>query len=293
MDFYNFSTAEKNRWLQLRAIEWSGMPSFITQPIVPIMFIFYPPYLVVLTVIGIGLLWCLVRYSFISVNIANALIYPVFILKWPAAIGSCIYLFINNHPIVAILALSWPFLSGITCPPGKIGVIELAFAEKLGYVKPQPNMVLQVGQYTLTQPVTETDGLTEFTTKEYTEAESTGMLRMLDDEKFYHGIPEVRFSLTPWDETTIGATKGKKYKICLQKMTTNSKLAETYLQTTVQYVNELAGKYNEHPLFSKKFIWDREQGNIILYMIKGMGWYSVNIFFTSNIIREQIQKLQS
>ncbi|MGA3318854.1 MAG: tetratricopeptide repeat protein [Candidatus Korobacteraceae bacterium] len=54
--------------------------------------------------------------------------------KWPFAIGSAIYLFIYRQFVPGLIALFWPFLAGLIPPPGKIGVIELAFAKKIGYV---------------------------------------------------------------------------------------------------------------------------------------------------------------
>jgi hypothetical protein len=53
---------------------------------------------------------------------------------WPSAIGSTIYLFIHRQFVPGLIALFWPFLAGYIPPSGKIGVIELAFAKKLGYV---------------------------------------------------------------------------------------------------------------------------------------------------------------
>ena len=55
-------------------------------------------------------------------------------LKWPAAISAAIYLFIKGNYISGVLALLWPLLAGFVCIPGKVGLIELAFAKKIGYV---------------------------------------------------------------------------------------------------------------------------------------------------------------
>jgi hypothetical protein len=105
--FSTYSEAEIQRWLHLRAIEWSGWPAFVSQPIVPILLI-------------VG--------------------------KWPAAIGSCIYLGVQRHYVLAIVALLWPFLAGFVSAPARlffgligiprqIGKVELALAKQIGYVK--------------------------------------------------------------------------------------------------------------------------------------------------------------
>ena len=56
----------------------------------------------------------------------------------------------------------------------------------------------------------------------------------------------------------------------------------------VQFINKEIGRYNEHTFLSDKYIWDTDKGNIILYRLSMFDIHSVNIFFTSNIIREQM-----
>ena len=62
MNFEGYTDDEVRRWLWLRAMEWDAFPAYISQPIAPILFIFYPWYLVLLAVLCIGLIWCLIRY---------------------------------------------------------------------------------------------------------------------------------------------------------------------------------------------------------------------------------------
>ena len=125
------------RWCWLRAVEWAAFPAFLSQPVAPILFIFFPWYFVMLGVVTLGLVWRFVRYSFVSVRIASAVVVPVVWLKWPASIGSSIYLFLHHQPVAGVLALVWSFVAGWTGAaigfPTQVGVIELAFAKKIGY----------------------------------------------------------------------------------------------------------------------------------------------------------------
>jgi len=73
---------------------------------------FFPLVFVVLGVIALGLIWRFVRYSFVSVRLAGVVVVPVVWLKWPASIGSGIYLFIHHQPAAGVLALVWPFVAG-------------------------------------------------------------------------------------------------------------------------------------------------------------------------------------
>lgn len=148
-------------------------------------------------------------------------------------------------------------------------------------------MINKVGIYTLNEEVVTAIGLKEYSNEEYLLAERVGMKRILADEKFFNGIT-VDFAFLTWDSTVIGSTKGKIYKISLQFNSKNSKLAKAVLHTTLAFVNKQIGKYNEHPFLSSKYIWDTKEGNVILYNVKSFDIHSVNIFFTSSIIRNQM-----
>ncbi|MGB7583100.1 MAG: hypothetical protein WBL85_11715 [Sedimentisphaerales bacterium] len=136
MNFTNWTNDEIKRWLWLRSIEWAALPAFVSQPLAPILFIFFPWYLVLGVVVILGVLWCLLRYLFVNVAFATIACCIVVWLKWPSAVGSAIYLFFHHHPLPAIIALLWPLLAGFAGIPGKVGVIELAFAKKIGFVSP-------------------------------------------------------------------------------------------------------------------------------------------------------------
>ena len=134
MNFAGYTDAEIQRWLHLRAIEWSGFPGYISQIIAPILFIFYPWWQVLLAVVLISLPWCIIRYWFVIAELSDKICLLVVWLKWPVCIGSAIYLFIHQQPIAAVVAFIWPFLAGFLTLPGKVGIIELRFAKSIGYV---------------------------------------------------------------------------------------------------------------------------------------------------------------
>lgn len=129
------SDDEINRWLLLRSIEWLNLPAFVSSPFAPILFIFFPWYWVLVTILILGVLWSSIRYRFVNVAIATIFSYCD-LLAWPAAIGSAIYLFIHHRYFPAIIALVWPPLAGCIGIPGKPGIIEHAFAQKIGLIPP-------------------------------------------------------------------------------------------------------------------------------------------------------------
>jgi hypothetical protein len=140
MNFAGYTDDMMTRWLWLRAVEWGNFPSYISTPIAPILLIFYPWYFVVLGIIALSCVWSLVRYSFVSVRLAGAATVFHICLKWPAAIGSSIYLFIHHRPVVGVLALIWPIVAGLLGGPVKIGIIQSALAKRIGFVLPDAKL---------------------------------------------------------------------------------------------------------------------------------------------------------
>ena len=134
MRFANWTEAEIQRWLVLRAIEWCAFPAFASQPLVPIMFLLFSWYWVIAAVVVFNILWSGIRYSYVNITAATMACLFVAWAKWPFAIGSAIYLFFHRQFVPGLIALIWPFLAGLIPPSGKIGVIELAFAKKIRYV---------------------------------------------------------------------------------------------------------------------------------------------------------------
>jgi len=130
-----FTEEETRRWLFLRASEWNNWPSFLSQPVVPVMFIFYKWFFVLAGVLLLDALWAAIRYRYVNVAAATFAVFFVKFAKWPAALGSAIYLFIHHSYLAGILAVAWPLgLCGVVGVPGKIGNVELLFARKIGYV---------------------------------------------------------------------------------------------------------------------------------------------------------------
>ena len=83
-------------------------------------------------------------------------------------------------------------------------------------------MIKEIGNYSRTQKIECAQGLKEFSEEEYFMAETVGMKRMLEDEKMFNG-PAIEFASVPWETTTIGSTKGRIYKICLQLNSSSKK----------------------------------------------------------------------
>jgi hypothetical protein len=105
----------------------------------------FPTLSVIIGLIAADFLWRFVRYSFVSPSLASFGASFVVFLKWPCAIGAAIFLFVQQRHGVAILAFVWPlFASFVSAPlsllsstigrPTLVGVIELEFAKRIGYV---------------------------------------------------------------------------------------------------------------------------------------------------------------
>jgi|ERR1035437_2875417 hypothetical protein len=152
-------------------------------------------------------------------------------------------------------------------------------------------MIKKIGDYYLTKELSTSTGIKEYSENEYQMAELVGMKRVLEDEKFFNG-PQIRFANVNWTNSVIGTTKGKIYKIVLENYTPNKAIAKKYIKLAVDFINIQIGKYDEHPFLADKYIWDTSEGNIIVLGRKEAGIFYTGVFFTSNIIREQMLDIQ-
>jgi hypothetical protein len=122
-------------WSWLRAVEWGRWPIFLSQPLAPILLLFFDWKAVILGVVAANFLWAvLVRYQF--VNVPLAYLGALFVrLKWLAYPSVAIYLFLQKETIPALVALFWPlliFVIGVV-PTTQIGRIQKMFMAKLSY----------------------------------------------------------------------------------------------------------------------------------------------------------------
>ena len=104
------SNDENVRWAWLRAVEWDGWPNFISQPLVPVLFYFYPWALVLIWLSLVALLWrVLVVPYWISPGLADA--GPLLVrLRFVTAPAMAYLLWKEDHAPLAVAALIWPLL---------------------------------------------------------------------------------------------------------------------------------------------------------------------------------------
>ncbi|MGD0038329.1 MAG: hypothetical protein ABSC53_13670 [Bacteroidota bacterium] len=140
-----YSEAEIQRWLHIRAIEWTGWPAFVTQPIIPILLIYFPLLSVVIALFIADFFWRFIRYSFVSPDLVDiGALFTVF-LKWPSAIGATIYFLLHQQYVLSLVALFWPIIAGFISFPVDmlvsafqrhplVGRVEVELAKRVGYV---------------------------------------------------------------------------------------------------------------------------------------------------------------
>ena len=128
---------ENQDWSSLRASEWGGLPLFLSQPLVPLLLIWFPWKALVLSLVAINFTWGLTaRYRFISIALAD--LGSVFhYWKWitcPVAATYLYYAVGDSHK--ALIALFWPL---ITMPlmflsrPVDKGRLQQLFMGRFGY----------------------------------------------------------------------------------------------------------------------------------------------------------------
>lgn len=132
---WNFTEVELKIALQLRAIEWTNWPAFLSPLFVPILLIWVDWWLVLLGLVLVEMLWCLVRYRVHNFAIANIASAFVQFGKWPVAILGFVVLIYHKHYAISFLSLLWPVLHGFIAIPGQVGLAELNFAREIGYIR--------------------------------------------------------------------------------------------------------------------------------------------------------------
>ncbi|MGD0338514.1 MAG: hypothetical protein ABSB78_06970 [Bacteroidota bacterium] len=129
---------EVRRWIWLRSIEWANWPIFISQPLIPIAIIFFKWWLVLVMIYTINIFWSGVRYKYFDPLSATLAAFFVK-LRWPAAIGCGVYLFIHSNYELAMVACLWPLLSGLLVLSGKLERIQELLNGTMGYNREPEN----------------------------------------------------------------------------------------------------------------------------------------------------------
>lgn len=127
-----YTSEEILRLAWLRAIEWLSWPAFISQPILPVLYLLWPWYYVLAWVALANLMWRSVRYKFVNYTLANVACLYVR-LKWPVMLVFSIYFFVHREYLLAVLTIATPLVAMvmITLSTGMVGVVQRIFVEEL------------------------------------------------------------------------------------------------------------------------------------------------------------------
>jgi hypothetical protein len=128
----NFTPDEIMRVSWLRAVEWLKWPSFVVQPLLPILYFFAPYRLILVAVLLANVVWLCVRYRFVSYTLAT--LGCLFVrLKWPIMLVCGVYFLWRQEYVLTILTALTPIVAtGISAPfVGKIGIVQQRFLAQL------------------------------------------------------------------------------------------------------------------------------------------------------------------
>lgn len=109
----------------LRAVEWLSWPAFVSQPVLPILYLFWPWYYVIAWVALADLMWRFVRYRFVSYTLAT--VGCLFVrLKWPVMLVFSIYFGVRHEYLLAVLTLCSPLvaIAMVVLSAGLVGVVQ-------------------------------------------------------------------------------------------------------------------------------------------------------------------------
>ena len=128
------SNQENGIWANLRAMEWGSFPSFVSQPIAPILMLFFNPIVVVLVIIILNILWRFVRYKTYNPYLSSLAVYFVK-LKWISVVGMAILFYLNHNIPYALVSLFWvpiSYVLMVSSMPVEVGRIEKNILKMMG-----------------------------------------------------------------------------------------------------------------------------------------------------------------
>jgi hypothetical protein len=132
----NLTSDEIIRATWLRAVEWVQWPAFVSQPLLPILAIFVSPWKIFVGIVVCGYLWMLVRYRFVSYQLAVAGCLWVR-LKWPVGLVMTIYFIIERRWTEAVFSICNPLVvlaaMGLIRPTGQFGLVQKSFWKQIGF----------------------------------------------------------------------------------------------------------------------------------------------------------------
>lgn len=136
LDICQFSDQENLNRCLARAIEWNSWPAFLSQPVAPVLYYFFPWEAVLAGLVAVTVLWLPLRYPLANFRLATLGCYFVK-LKWPAIISIVVMSLTKGKYTIAALSVLTPIISaafaGFT--PGGFGTLQRIFMRQLGYAR--------------------------------------------------------------------------------------------------------------------------------------------------------------
>lgn len=125
-----------------RAVEWKMWPAFIAQPIIPVLYIFYPWKIVLLLVLVANFTWnLLLCTAVISLSLAGVgMLWSK--LKWLTMVIACVFFAWHRSWLLAILSILTPLIAplvGVITVRRPVGLIQEFFMLQLGHIKTDPS----------------------------------------------------------------------------------------------------------------------------------------------------------
>ena len=96
-DCSTYTPEELERWIHLPALEWSAWPTFISQPVLPLLLTLFPWHMVLIGVLCADAAWQLLQHGFVSAFLSEVSCLGVRWLMWQAALGSSIFLLVHGR----------------------------------------------------------------------------------------------------------------------------------------------------------------------------------------------------
>jgi hypothetical protein len=132
--FDTYAPEEITRFCWLRAVEWIAWPAFLSQPLLPILYVYHPVYWVLLGAILAGFLWLPLRHRFASLQLATMGCLWVRV-KWLTIPVALFVLFQQRRYMTVALTLATPWLASILNAPAQLVAAIAQSPSQVGIVQ--------------------------------------------------------------------------------------------------------------------------------------------------------------
>jgi hypothetical protein len=126
----------------LRGLEWCAWPVFLCQPLLPVLYLFWPPCIVLGAVVLLDYMWVPIANGYVSYPLATVGCFWVR-LKWPVMPAALAYYLWTHQFYLAVLTAITPLIPRLlvqVVPKGNVISVQRKMMKEIGFDPDQDDL---------------------------------------------------------------------------------------------------------------------------------------------------------